>query len=181
MKLAELVESLTKWRDANPKGSKRDLAAAITAQSDLKLDKALLIGSQCVLRISQMNEVANDSNAVLSFRKLFEHDHLPVIICLLTSRGMRLLLGNTSFIERVSDRSYRIAVDNLTGSILDSDIASALDGVANLPNNFEQLWAVHQGSDRAANVERIVAATKDVHASEARANPGRVKLSSKPR
>ena len=120
-------------------------------------------------------------NAVVSFRKLFEHDHLPVIICLLTSRGMRLLLGNTSFIERVSDRSYRIAVDNLTGSILDSDIASALDGVANLPNNFEQLWAVHQGSDRAANVERIVAATKDVHASEARANPGRVKLSSKPR
>ena len=53
-----------------------------------------------------------------------------------------------------------------------ADIRAALDGVANLPANFEQLWLAHAASDRAANVQRLVAATQAMHAAAAAANPG---------
>ena len=172
MKLAALVEFLLKWRDAHPEGTKKALVAAVTAQSDLRLEKALLVGSDCVLRINQMQEAGNDSNAVAALWKLHDYDDLPIVACLLTSKGMRLMLANLSLIEQVSDRSYKLAEGNLTGSVLDSDIRAALDGVANLPAQFEQLWSAHAASDRAANVQRLVAATQAMHAAAAAANPG---------
>ena len=174
MHLAELVDFLLKWRDANTGGSKKMLSAAVLAQTDLKLDKALLISKHCVLRISQMQEVGNDSAAVAAFRKICEFDDRPIVVCLFTSRGMRLLLANSTFLEKVSDRSYRLTADHLAGSILDSDILAAHDGIANLPANFDKLWSMHQAIEPAANLARIVAATKDMHARAAAANPGRV-------
>ena len=174
MHLAELVDFLLKWRDANAHGSKKALAAAVLAQTDLKLDKALLVGKHCVLRISQMNEVGNDSSAVAAFRKIHEYDGRPIVVCLFTSRGMRLLLANTTLVEKVSERSYRLAVDHLAGSIVDSDILAAHEGVANLPANFDKLWAAHLAIKSADNLERIVAATTAMHAAAAAANPGRV-------
>lgn len=175
MNLAQLVDFLLKWRDANPNGTKKALAAAVTAQSDLRLDKALLVGAECVLRINQMQEAGNDSNAVAALHKLCDYDDRPIVVCLLTTRGMRLLLANTSLIEKVSERSYRLANENLVGSVLDEDILSALDGIANLPENFEKLWAAHQGSDHTLNVERIVGSTQAMHAISAAENPDSVK------
>lgn len=164
MHLAELVAFLLQWRDANPKGSKKALAAAVTTQSDLQLDKALLISTHSVLRISQMDEVGNDSHEVAAFRKLCDYDDRPIVTCLLTSRGMRLVLANTSLLEKVSSRSYKLSTDNITGSILDTDIRSALNGVANVPENFEQLLAAHENSDLTENIARIVATTLEMHA-----------------
>ena len=181
MQFVELVDFLLKWRDANPTGSKKVLSAAVLAQCDLKLDKALLVGKHCVLRISQMQEVGNDSSAVAALRKIDEYDDRPIVVCLFTTRGMRLLLANTTFLEKVSDRSYRLTTDHLTGSIVDSDILAAHGGIANLPANFKKLWAVHQEADKAENLARIVTATKDLHARSALANPGSVRASSKQR
>lgn len=175
MNLAELVDCILQWRNATPNGSKRLLADALVAKTDLQLDKALLVGSQCVLRISQMQEAGNEANAIAAFHKICDYDDKPVLVCLLTSRGMRLVLANTSFIAKVSERSYKLTNDNLVGGVLESDLMSAVDGVANLPANFEQLWAAHAASDRAANIARIVAATQEMHAAAAAANPGSVK------
>ncbi len=175
MNLTQLVDFLLKWRDTNPKGTKKALAAAVTAQSDLRLDKALLVGAECVLRINQMQQAGDDSYAVAALHKLCEYDDRPIVVCLLTTRGMRLLLANTSLIEKVSERSYRLANENLTGSVLDTDILAALDGIANLPDNFEKLWTAHQASDRIANIERIVGTTQAMHAVSAAENPGSVK------
>ena len=124
MHLAELVAFLLNWRDANPNGSKKVLAAEVLARTDLKLDKALLVGKHCVLRISQMQEVGNDSSAVAAFRKIEEYDDRPIVVCLFTSRGMRLLLANSTFLEKVSDRSYRLTSEHLAGSILDADFVA---------------------------------------------------------
>ena len=175
MHLAELVAFLLNWRDANPNGSKKVLAAEVLARTDLKLDKALLVGKHCVLRISQMQEVGNDSSAVAAFRKIEEYDDRPIVVCLFTSRGMRLLLANSTFLEKVSDRSYRLTSEHLAGSIFDSDILAAHEGIANLPANFDKLWAVHLATNPADNLSRIVGATKAMHAQVAAANPGRVR------
>jgi hypothetical protein len=175
MNLAELVDCILQWRDATPNGSKRRLADAVIAKSDLQLDKALLVGSQCVLRISQMQESGNESNALAAFHKICDYDDKPVLVCLMTSRGMRLLLANTTFLEKVSERSYKLAADNLVGGVLESDLLSAVNGVANLPANFEALWATHTASDRTANIQRIVTATQEMHARAAAANPDSVK------
>lgn len=169
MHLAELVALLQQWRQANPNGSKKALAQTVTAQSDLQLDKALLIGAHCVLRISQMEAAGNDSHEIAAFRKFCDHDDRPILVCLLTARSMRLVLANTSLLETVSSRSYRITDGNITGSILDSDILAARDGIANLPENFERLWAIHQNCDRGAEIARIVASTQAMHAAEAEA------------
>lgn len=175
MNLDELLDSILKWREANPHGSKRELAAMLVEASDLKLDKALLVGSQCVLRISQMEGAGNASNALAAFHKICDHDDKPFVVCLLTKKGMRLMLANTSCIATVSDRSYKIRTDNLVGGVLESDLVEERDGVANRPENFAQLWAAHTAADHTAEIERIVAATRERHASEAAANPGRVK------
>ncbi|MEO6596807.1 MAG: hypothetical protein ABIP94_18830 [Planctomycetota bacterium] len=175
MNLAQLADFLLEWRSDHPVGSKKALVAAVAGQTDLRPDKALLVGPQWVLRISQMEERGNDSNAIVALRKIHEYDDRPIVVCLLTALGMRLVLANTSFVEKVSDRSYRLAKDHLTGSVLDTDILAAYDGVANLPANFDKLWAVHVASDAAANMERIVAATQAMHASAAALYPDRVK------
>jgi hypothetical protein len=88
---------------------------------------------------------------------------------------MRLLLANTTFLEKVSERSYKLAADNLVGGVLESDLLSAVNGVANLPANFEALWATHAASDRTANIQRIVTSTQEMHARAAAANPDSVK------
>ena len=75
----------------------------------------------------------------------------------------------------MSDRSYRLTSEHLAGSILDSDILAAHEGIANLPANFDKLWAVHLATNPADNLSRIVAATKAMHAQVAAANPGRVR------
>ncbi|MFK7742387.1 MAG: hypothetical protein AB8H80_18885 [Planctomycetota bacterium] len=174
MHLAEIVQFLLQWHNANAKGSKKQLAAALTAQTDLQFDRALWHNEHCALRVSQMQEVGNESDSVLAFRKICEHDDRPIVVCLLTSKGMRLLLANTTLVETVSDRSYKLRANNLTGSILDSDIRAAHEGIANIPGNFAKLWQAHQDQDPAANLERIVAATAERHARELAANPGRV-------
>jgi hypothetical protein len=175
MNLAELVDCILPWRDATPNGSKRRLVDNLLAKTDLELDKALLIGSQCVLRISQMQESGNETNALAAFRKVCDYDDKPVLVCLMTSRGMRLLLANTTFIEKVSERSYKLTNENLVGGVLESDLLSAVGGVANLPANFATLWATHAASDRAANIQRIVTTTQEMHAASAAANPDSVK------
>jgi len=167
MNLAQLVDFLIKWRDAHPQGTKKALAAAVTAQSDLRLDRALLVGAECVLRINQTQERGNDSKAIAALRKLHEYDDRPIVACLLTAGGMRLVMANTLLIEKVSDRSYKLSNDHLTGSVLDTDILAAHQGIANLPDNFEKLWAAHVASDRAANIERLVATTQAMHAASA--------------
>lgn len=175
MNLAELVDCILQWRDATPNGSKRRLVDSLIAKTDLELDKALLVGSQCVLRISQMQESGNEANAIAAFHKICDYDDKPVLVCLMTSRGMRLLLANTTFLGKVSERSYKLTADNLVGGVLESDLLSAVNGVANLPANFEALWATHAASDRAANIQRIVTATQEMHAQSAAANPDSVK------
>ena len=173
MNLAELVDCILHWRDTTPNGSKRALADSVLAKSDLKLDKALLVGSQVVLRISQMQEVGNEEVSLIAFRKVCDYDDRPVLICVMSSRGMRLVLANTTCIEKVSERSYKLTNDNLIGGVFESDVRSAVDGVANLPANFATLWAAHKASDRKANIERIVATTQEMHARTAAAKSAR--------
>lgn len=168
MILVDLVEFVNSWRQRNPRGSKADLAAATLVRFRLAKDGALLIGERFAVRFCQSKFERNFPNGVVAIAKIVQHDHLPVVVCVLTPVGCRLMLANTTFLSKVSHSSHAIARDNLRGTILGTDILTEIAGFANEPRHFRDLWQVHERADRMEHLARIVDATQAVEPTRAR-------------
>jgi hypothetical protein len=71
-------------------------------------------------------------------------------------------LANTTLLKKISHSSQQLRIDNIRGSLNGSDISKEFEGIANVPENFERLFHIHEGIGFDGNLLRLVEATNDI-------------------
>ena len=108
---------------------------------------------------------------MISLSTLKKYDHLPFIVCIVRPHGVEPLLANATFLKKVSHSSHQLRLDNVRGSILGHDILRQYEGTENAPDNFDNLFAVHQGFTWDENLARLVERTTAIAATGIRFEP----------
>ena len=96
------------------------------------------------------------SNTVLSLPKLQKYDTIPFFVVLASKpNSNKIFLANSTFLKKISHSSQKLATDNIRGSFNGSDIIKNFNNIANIPENFEQLLAIHLATDWDENLQRL--------------------------
>lgn len=105
----------------------------------------------------------NFSNTVLSLSALEKYDKIPFFVVLVRqSADNIILLANTTFLKKISHSSQELSMTNIKGSFNGSDIMREYSGKTNSPDNFDYLFAIHQGLEWEDNLMRLVDATSNI-------------------
>ena len=83
------------------------------------------------------------SNVVIGLLRIIEYDDRPFIICVVSQKKNELFLSNTSCLIKVTHTSKKLNFDKIRGSILFNDIKMKIDGIKNIPTNFEHIFNKH--------------------------------------
>lgn len=103
------------------------------------------------------------SNTVLSLSTLEKYDKIPFFVVLVRQPSTNLiLLANTTFLKKISHSSKELSITNIRGSFNGSDIMREFDDKSNTPENFDYLFALHQGLDWDDNLSRLVDASSSI-------------------
>lgn len=102
---------------------------------------------------------------MLSLSVLEKYDKIPFFVVLVRQSSTNLiLLANTTFLKRISHSSQELSMTNIKGSFNGSDIMRDYDNMKNEPENFDYLFALHQGLDWEDNLSRLVDASSNIKA-----------------
>ena len=105
------------------------------------------------------------SNVVLSLSKLEKYDHIPCFVVLVKKdKDNVIYMLNTSFLDKISHSSQDLSTNNIRGSLLGSNIRKKFDeiGKQNIPDDFDAIFAYHQGFTWQENLERLVESTNNI-------------------
>ena len=103
------------------------------------------------------------SNTILSLSALEKYDKIPFFVVLICGNNdNQLFLANTTFLKKISHSSKKLAMDNIKGSFNGSDIMRNIHNLANTPQNFDELFAIHEGMEWEDNLQRLVDASADI-------------------
>lgn len=106
------------------------------------------------------------SNTVLSLSALEKYDKIPFFVVLVRQSADNLIfLANTTFLKKISHSSQELSMTNIKGSFNGSDIMRDFGGTLNSPQNFDYLFAIHQGLEWEDNLMRLVDATSNIKGS----------------
>lgn len=156
--LSDLVKFIKQF---DGKTNKSALAILVKDRFSCVLDRSLYYTRDFAIRFSKAN-TTSFSNTVISLSALQKYDDRPFFVCVVTPSTNLLLLANTSFLSKISHSSQQLRFDNIKGSFNGSDIIRNVDGIANIPKNFEVLFSFHQNFTFEENLERLVAATNNI-------------------
>lgn len=156
--IREVVEYI---QSLNGQLDKASLSEEVKNRFDLAKDRSLYFRAEYSIKFCS-SQGKNMSNIVVSLSKLKKYDEQPFIVCIVTPEENFLLLGNTSFLNKVSHSSQLLRVDRIRGSILGSNIMKEVAGLSNEPVNFEALFLMHQSFTFAENLERLVESTGQI-------------------
>jgi hypothetical protein len=140
---------------------KARLTKIIVSNFNLTKDRSVFYCREFAIRFSSSNS-ASFSNTVLSLSNLQKVDDRPVIVCLVTPTINHLFLTNSSFLKKISHTSQELRENNIRGSFNGSDIMRELEGIKNVPSNFERLYNIHAGIGFETNLPRLVEATTNI-------------------
>ena len=98
----------------------------------------------------------------MSLSKLREFDDRPFIVCLVTPQVNYCLLGNTTFLKKISHSSQKLRENNIRGSFNGSDIVREFDGISNTAENISRLFDIHAELGFTENLTRLVEATNNI-------------------
>ena len=141
--------------------NKSQLSKLSVSRFNLIRDRSIYYCSEFAVRFSSAKKL-NFSNTVLSLSNLKKYDHLPFIVCVVTSKKNYLLLANSTFLRKISHSSQELRIDNIRGSFNGSDIMKSLEGIDNQPDNFDRLFAIHEPMGFDENLVRLVEATNGI-------------------
>ena len=102
------------------------------------------------------------SNTILSLAALRTLDDKPLIVCIVRPNRLDFMLANATFVKKISHSSMQLSVSKVRGSFNGGDVIKEYGGLANQPENFEQLFAMHAAFRWEENLERIVEATSGI-------------------
>ncbi len=149
---------------------KQLLTQKVKEQFSLISDRKVYYCENFAIRFSKATS-ETFSNTVLSLSTLQKYDDRPVIICVVLPKKNYMLLANTTFLKKISHSSQQLRVDNIRGSFNGSDILRVIADVSNEPDNFEKLFAIHQGYTFEENLVRLVETTNNIVASGHKFSP----------
>lgn len=156
--LDEAIGFITAAKASEPSADKERIQALFVARFHPQRSRSLFLGRGYSLRFSE-TQGASFSNTVLSLSALHEVDDRPMVVCVVSPGGVRFLLANSTLLKKVSHSSHLLRADNVKGSFNGTDILADYEGVANQPQNFERLLAMHAAFTWSENLERLVEAT----------------------
>lgn len=168
--IAALVGFLETYSRNHPGCAKADLTRATAEEFDLTKERSVYARPEFAIRFSTASGTSF-SNVVLSLSALQKYDHTPFVVCIVRPVGIQLLLANTTFLRKISHSSHELTIDNVRGSFLGHDILRTYSELANEPNNFDALFAMHAQKSWDENLERLVAETNAIAATGTRFTP----------
>ncbi len=163
MGCSALIEFVLAYRRDHPAATKQQIAAATAGALNLTKHRSVYACEAYAVRFAAATGKPF-SNWVLSLSALRKVDSVPVVVVVVRPNSTDFLLANATLMKKVSHSSHRLAVDNIRGSFLGHDILREYEGIANRPENFETLFAIHQEFTWEENIERLVEATNAIAA-----------------
>lgn len=142
-------------------GNKASLIKAVQEKFGLTQDRSVYYSEFFAIRFSSSHSTSF-SNTVLSLSNLQKYDELPFLVCLVTPDENIIYLANTTFLQKISHSSQLLREDNIRGSFNGSDISKEFNGIPNTPENFEELFAIHEEIGFSGNLVRLVEATTGI-------------------
>lgn len=149
-----------------PQHNKQIVEDDVSAHFNLTKDRKVYHNEYFAVRFSYSKSASHSfSNTVLSLSVLEKYDKIPFFVVLVRQSSTNLiLLANTTFLKRISHSSQELSMTNIKGSFNGSDIMRDYDDMKNEPENFDYLFALHQGLDWEDNLSRLVDASSNIKA-----------------
>ena len=147
-----------------PQHNKQVVENDVCAHFNLTKDRKVYHNEYFAVRFSYSKSASDSfSNTVLSLSALEKYDKIPFFVVLVRQPSTNLiLLANTTFLKKISHSSQELSMTNIKGSFNGSDIMRDYDNKSNTTDNFDYLFAVHQGLDWEDNLSRLVDASSSI-------------------
>lgn len=156
-----------------PKYNKQVVEDDVSARFHLTKDRKVYHNEYFAVRFSYSKSTSDSfSNTVLSLSALEKYDRIPFFVVLVRQCADNIiLLSNTTFLKKISHSSQELSMTNIKGSFNGSDIIRVYDKLVNTPENFDSLFAIHQGLDWEDNLSRLVDASSNIKPMNQKYNP----------
>ena len=128
-----------------PTGDKDSVIKYACERYSFTLDRKVYYCRYFAVRFSYSQSGAF-SNTVLSLSALQKYDKLPFFVVLVRNGASNVIyLANSTFLSKISHSSKELTMCNIKGSFNGSDIIKEYNGLKNAPENFDELFALHEG------------------------------------
>lgn len=145
-----------------PKHDKESVKETIQSKFKLTQDRKVYYCEYFAARISY-SKSGSFCNTVLSLSALQKYDHIPFFVILVSANdNNKIFLANSTFLKKISHSSQQLSMTNIKGSFNGSDIIRDYHNIENNAENFEKLFAFHQGFTWEDNLARLVETTSNI-------------------
>lgn len=159
-----------------PTGDKESVIKYVCSKYPFTLDRKVYYCRYFAVRFSYSQSGAF-SNTVLSLSALQKYDKIPFFVVLVRNGASNVIyLANSTFLSKVSHSSKELTMCNIKGSFNGSDIVKEYNGLKNSPENFDELFALHEGLEWDDNLFRLVEASSAIKPKSQKFNPNETEL-----
>lgn len=145
-----------------PTGDKATVEADAYAHFKLTKDRSVYHNQHFAVRFSSTKD-KSFSNTILALSQLKKYDRIPFFVVIVRRDATNLIwLANSSLLKKVSHSSKGLTMNHIVGSFNGSDIIKSYDNITNEPNNFDTLFALHEGQSWEENLQRLVENTSHI-------------------
>ena len=155
----DLLVSFLGWH--NGINDKRRLCDLIVTEFELTRDRSVFYCGDFAIRFSA-SEKKKPGNTIASLSRLQKFDDRPFVVCVVTPELNHCFLANTTFLKKISHTSQTLRENNIRGSFNGSDVAQDFEGIQNVPENFDRLFAIHNELGFDGSLARLVEATNNI-------------------
>lgn len=166
----EAIDFIRQRKQEDISLGKESIQAAYVARFNPQRFRSVYAGDGYALRFSEARTGAF-SNTVLSLSALQMHDSRPFVVVVVRERTVEFLMANASFLRKISHSSLHLRQDNVRRSFNGTDIIVEYEGVRNRPENFDELFALHEAYTWSENLGRLVEATNAIVGRDSRFQP----------
>lgn len=160
-----------------PTGDKDSVIKYVCNKYQFTLDRKVYYCRYFAVRFSYSQSGAF-SNTVLSLSALQKYDKIPFFVVLVRNGASNIIyLANSTFLSKISHSSKELSMCNIKGSFNGSDIVKEYNGLKNSPDNFDELFALHEGLEWDDNLFRLVEASSAIKPKSQKFNPDATELS----
>jgi hypothetical protein len=159
--MSDALRDLLTLVKANDGINKAHLVRIVVDTFRLTKDRSVYYCPDFAIRFSSSSKRAA-SNTVASLSRLQKYDDRPFVVCLVTKDVNHCFLANATFLKKISHSSHKLRENNIRGSFNISDIRAEFEEIANVPPNFDRLFAIHAGIGFEGNLARLVEATNNI-------------------
>ena len=140
---------------------KAPLIAEAVKKFGLTQDRKVFYSDHFAVRFSESRS-ESFSNTVLSLSSRQKYDDIPFLVCIVTPSKNAVFLANSTLLRKISHSSQQLRLNNIKGSFNGSDIMREFNGIQNVPENFDELFATHAELGFNENLARLVEATTGI-------------------